>query len=387
MRRRLSPVRTTLGAVLFALVAATACRGQTAGARGGGFQQQFQGVSWSGKPLREALESLSRTQNVAILLDRRVDPGQELDLQLGRMPLAAAIGAIAESRGLEVSLLGSVAYLGPRRAASRLRTVAALRSEEIRRLPAAAGRKFAQRKALQWSDFATPRELIEQLGRTSGLRIVGLEQVPHDLWAAAELPAVSLIRRLTLILCQFDLTFEVAPDGSAIRLIRLPDEVALVRSYPGGRNAQTTARRIAAAVPNAQVKVVGGEVYVKGLLEDHERIGAVQRPRTERPAEPEHVDVATQRFTLNVKNESLEKVFRALDNSPHLKIEIDREGLREAGFSLDQRVSFSVKDATIDELLGQAIKNLPLKVRRVGNVVEISPLGETGPLGEIDPLE
>ena len=35
-------------------------------------------VIWEGNPLRPAMMNLSRTQHVAILIDRRVDPGQKL---------------------------------------------------------------------------------------------------------------------------------------------------------------------------------------------------------------------------------------------------------------------------------------------------------------------
>ena len=56
---------------------------------------------------------------------------------------------------------------------------------------------------------------LAQLGQRSGVEITGLEQVPHDLWAAADLPPISLVARLTLIAVQFDLTFKVAGEPQA----------------------------------------------------------------------------------------------------------------------------------------------------------------------------
>ena len=82
-------------------------------------------ILWTGNPLRAAIRGLSEAQQVAILLDRRVDPGQKLDLTIKGKPLEAALQTIADHCGLGVSRLGAVVYLGPPSAAQRLRPAAA----------------------------------------------------------------------------------------------------------------------------------------------------------------------------------------------------------------------------------------------------------------------
>ena len=67
------------------------------------------------------MASLSRAQRVAVLIDRRVDPNQKLDLQLSGVPMDAALQQIADRCGLGVSRLGAVVYLGPPPAADHLR--------------------------------------------------------------------------------------------------------------------------------------------------------------------------------------------------------------------------------------------------------------------------
>jgi len=331
------------------------------------------GISWSDNPLRQALHGLSRAQRVAVLIDRRVDPGQKLDLQFDDLPLEAALREIAQSCQLGVSVLGPVAYFGPRRASSRLRTIAALRTEEIRRLPAAVQRKFLLPKRIAWDDFATPRDLLAQLARQGGLEIKGVDRVPHDLWAAADLPPLSLTRRLTLILVQFELTFQVTPDGKTITLVPLPEEVALTRSYPGGREPKAAAKKYALLVPEAQIKVVGGQVYVTGLLEAHERI--VSGRRLPKPPTPKPTDgsFANKRFTLRVEERPAGMLLQALAKKLKLDLRIDHRALEEAGISLESRVSLSVKDATIDELLREVLGPTGVRFRRRGHVVEISP--------------
>ena len=331
-------------------------------------------IAWSGNPLRSALQGLSEAQRVAVLIDRRVDPGQKLELQIAGVPLRMALEEIARSRGLGVSLLGSVAYFGPPEVAARLRTIAALRKEEIRRLSPVLARKFAQVRSVAWDDFATPRELIERLGSQDRLELVGLEQVPHDLWAAGALPATSLVDRLTLIAVQFDLTFDVSPDAKAIRLVPVPDDVTLVRSYPGGSRPNTTAERFAAMVPDARVKVVGSMVYVKGLLEEHERISAPRRPATQ-DRHPSPANAGKTRIDkMSVQNVPVGKVLEHLAAQLKLDLRIDHQGLQAAGVSLEQLISVNVENVTVDELLSEVIKSCPLKWVRRNNVVEIKPL-------------
>ncbi|MBU4400407.1 MAG: hypothetical protein KKE86_13865, partial [Planctomycetes bacterium] len=122
-------------------------------------------IYWANNPLRQAIGNLSRTRRVAVLIDRRVDPGRELNVSLKGMPLETALRQIARPRGLDVSRLGDVLYLGPAAAADRLNAVSTEFKEEIRRLPSAARRKYFPRKKLAWEDFAEPRELLDRLGR------------------------------------------------------------------------------------------------------------------------------------------------------------------------------------------------------------------------------
>ena len=330
-------------------------------------------VYWSGTPLRRALGSLSHTRRVAVLIDRRVDPGQELDLKLNGLPLDRVFREVAENRGLGLCWLGPVAYLGPTRATARVRTLAELRREEVRSLPTALGRKFLLPERVRWEDFATPRDLLSELAAQSGVEISGLELVPHDLWAAADLPPLSLVDRLTLIAGQFDLTFQIAADGTAIALIPVPDDVAIVRSYPGGRQPGQLAEKWAVLVPESQIKVVAGKVLVRGLLEDHERIKGSARPPHRRSPTPARGAEGEKRFTVRDGKGQLGPVLEQLAARLEVQLRIDEEALQQAGISLQQPVSFSVENATFDELFEAVLNPVRCTFRRQGTVIEIRP--------------
>ncbi len=378
LRRRRTAIAAVLAAVTLVGVLPAIAVGAGNWLVSAALQKQLRreiSVVWVGTPLRRALDGLSQTRRVAVLIDRRVDPDQKVDLKLDEVPLGAALRDVARSRDLGVSVVNTVVYFGPPRVARQIRTIAALRTEEVRRLPPTVTRKFLLPGRIAWDDFATPGELLQRLADENRLTLLGLDRVPHDLWAGADLPPLSLVERITLIAIQFDLTFEVSPDGQTVRLVPMPDEVALVRSYPGGSNPQATAKNYAEHLPGSKVKVVDRQIYVKGLLEDHERIATLNRP-SQRPVRPSAGNMGTTRISkMSFRNVPVGEVFKFLGQHPKLKLDfrIDQKALDKAGVSLEQRVSVDVKNVSVDELLREVVKNCRLKYVLRGRVVEIGP--------------
>ena len=80
------------------------------------------------------MRKLADAQSVAVLLDRRVDPDQKLELAIDGDPLETVFKRLAERTKTGYSQLGPVAYFGPVATAAKLRTLAALRKEEVGKL-------------------------------------------------------------------------------------------------------------------------------------------------------------------------------------------------------------------------------------------------------------
>jgi len=232
--------------------------------------------------------------------------------------------------------LGDIIFFGPRPAAERLPAVAATLTSDIRGLTTAMQRKYLLPKGFAWEDLATPRELLARLGRESELKIGGLERMPHDLWAAADLPPSSLVDRLTLIAIQFDMTFQVSAGGTQLELVALPDM---------GENPSEGHKRVAA--PIAKPK----------------------QPAAEPPANVK--DIRIDR--ISVKEKPLGPVLKQLAERLHLELRIDQEAIQAAGISLEQRVSVQVENATVDALLLALLKSTRLTFHRHQRVVEIIP--------------
>lgn len=332
------------------------------------------GITLGGSPLREGLYRFGRTQQVAVLLDRRIDPGQELDVTLHQVPLGQAFRDIAERGKMGVTQLGPLFYFGPEPAAAKLRTLAAMTREQLQGLPRDVALRLARARAWRWDDLATPRDLLGLLAKEGQFELEGLERIPHDLWAAADLPSLSLLDRLTLITIQFNLTFLASSDGATIQLAPLPSEIGIVRRYPGAPHPNEAMARIAALAPGAQVRLSGGEVLVKGSVEEHERIAASRTPSRPDENPGDAGDVGLTRIErMAVENVPVGAVLKHIASQLNLELRIDHAALREAGVSLTGRITVHAEGISLDELLEQVAGSAGLALHRDGRVVDVRP--------------
>jgi hypothetical protein len=328
------------------------------------------GVTWSGMPLRDGLHGLSESHRVAMLLDRRVDPGQPVELAVRDQSLRACFELIAAEGRLSASCVGPVAYIGPSETVDRLRTVAALRRQDVAGLPAAARKAWVRSKTWTWPDLATPRELLEALSREGQFELAGLETIPHDLWAGADLPAMTLADRLTLLLAAYHATYELDESGRHAAIRPIPDDVRIEQSFPGGARPDALAEEWRTLLPECEIEVSGRKITVRGRVEELERINVARQGTAVKTAVAGPVE---RRYTLTVKSQPLSAVLPQLAEALDVEFKIDEEALAKADVKLDGRVSFSVKEATLDELLEAALSAAGLTAIRQGKLVNVVP--------------
>jgi len=177
-------------------------------------------------PLRKTLRDISEATKIAILLDRRIDPGHKTTITLNRVSVLESVEAIAKTASADVAVLGNTVYVGPPQAVEQLDDLLKQRSAELRRvlrgLPRRKRLTLTRRRTLHWSDLARPRDLVKEFAGEYKLPVAGLDKIPHDLWAGSTLPSVSVSQGLSLLLIQFDLTFRWKPAATGIELVPIP---------------------------------------------------------------------------------------------------------------------------------------------------------------------
>jgi type II secretory pathway component GspD/PulD (secretin) len=285
-------------------------------------------VHWEGLPLRDAIARLAETSKVAVFVDRRIDPTQQINLSVEDATADEILEKLAATRSLGVSRLDSVLYLGPARTADELSSLAALRREDIAKLSPQEQPLWSKKIDMSWPRLTEPRDLVTRLLYDHGLQVAGAERIPYDLWPAGRLPRLTLADGLTVLLAGFDLTFRPLPGQPAIEIIPIGE--------------------LAASAP---------------------QVSAATKPIHPASGKRQHTK---QLFTLRVQEQPVTKVLDQLEGQLHLDVTVDEAAVRAAGRSLDQRVSFEVKDADLDGLLEAVLQPAGLTFKRDGERLTIT---------------
>jgi len=330
---------------------------------GASFQKQLKqvvGLELSEAELRGSLRNLADNQRVAIFLDRRIDPNQQIEFSASGVTLEELLSQLAEKVHAGTARIGSVIYVGPPPTAGALSSVAAARRKELGKLP-----KESRRPPSHWSwdELAQPRQILEVLARENGLTVENADVLPHDLWAASDFPPMDLADKLTLLLAGFDLTFDVAADGR-LRLGPLPLEEEYEQAYTPQGDAAQVAAALKREFPRIAVRREGNRLIIRGNVADHERIAR-------RLTSPTRVKTSTGEqkvvYTMNPDKVPAGTIIGTVAKRLGRKFSFAPD-LRE---KLSQPVSFQVKDASLDELMKMTLEPLGLTYRITDESIEV----------------
>ncbi|HOA53409.1 MAG: STN domain-containing protein [Thermogutta sp.] len=340
------------------------------------------GIFWTDVPLREGLLRLGRTHQVAIVLDRRCDPDQELTLTVRDRPLREVIAAIAEACGVQSVVVSPIVYVGPPEAVQRLESLMVARRQEALKL-GKVGLAGLRPLAVSWPRLTTPRQLVTLWLQEANWRLTNPDEILHDLWPEGSLPPLTLVDRLTLVLAQFDRTFELNESGE-IRIVPITNTMAVARQFSVGPQARILAQQWQKMFPDCKVTTFGQDVVVEGPRETLDKLADLLRtqkgPTAPRgsdgppPTTPEARDPFEQRrFTVREGRGTLEGVIRQLAQQLEMQVDFNRQSAIEAGIRLDQPIRFQVQNGTIDELWRAVLDPHGLTFRRVGRSITIYP--------------
>lgn len=180
-------------------------------------------VRWTGAPVRTALEKLADAQGFTCVLDRRVDPGSPVDVDLSSAAPEQAVAAVARACQCESIWLGETAFIGPPSAVRTLSATTTQGTVQLRSATADVRKRLTARADMEWKDLATPREIVAQLAKDAQLRLDGNGRIPHDLWAQGRVDNQPWNERTALVLAQFDLTWSLGRDGKSLVIERVSD--------------------------------------------------------------------------------------------------------------------------------------------------------------------
>lgn len=278
-------------------------------------------AAWTGLPLRQAAARLGKVGDVAVVLDRRLDPGTLVSLEADGEPLADVLARVAKAARAEVvTYAGHVRIVPPGRGPV-LAAAEARRLAELRSLTPRLRRTVTAVEPWAWAEGAVPQDLVALAA--NGIDLEGLDRLPHDHFPGAELPPLALASRLDLVLAHFDVRVAWMPlrAGAADR-----PSFAIVDVGPGDDPP------------------------------------ASPRPQARRPEPRRAPAAAAATYTLRVAA-PLEDLLATLARRFSLALDLDRDSLATLGVNPAEIVRLEVEDATRERLLDTILAPLGLAWR------------------------
>lgn len=305
-------------------------------------------LTWEDVPLREGLMRLGKTQRVAIFLDRRINPDRPISMTFTNERLELALQRIAAELRLGMSRVGDVIYFGPEETARRLPTVAQLQSQFAKSSGIPEALKLLDQKKYSWPKLTTPHEILVSVAEDHGMTWNNLDEViKHDLWPAADFPAMRTTEYLSLVLAGYHASyrFDKQADGIKLQLVPIPEDLSLTRIYPYSGSHDEAIKKIQELFPEAKVQSDGKrQLAVTGSQQIQDQVAKLLRGGTARNTV---VMPGEKRYTLKVEQLPLGPVLDALEKQLGKEFDVP-EGMEE---ELKQRISFDVNAVDLAALL------------------------------------
>jgi len=305
------------------------------------------------------------------MLDRRVNPDQKVSLDTTGATLRQVLGAIAKQQKIGFVDLEETIYLGPDLTCRELRTLIALRETEVALLPKPEQAAFQRSAPLSWPRLAAPRGIVRKIVNRAGKKLLHGERIPHDLWPAGGLPAMSLPRQLTLLLAGFDTTFSVK--ANSIEIVPLSTPSTIRRTYEFPPNRLSALNQFRKTLPPATVNIQEHTVILEGRWEDHQRLQALLATLPGAPRRLHRQVERRQTFTLKVQDQPAGPLIDHLASRLDLEVEWKLDAIEAAKIRLTDPVSFSVEGANLEQLLKAILDPIGLQFLREGSRVRIFP--------------
>jgi hypothetical protein len=354
--------------------------------------EQAFSAAWEQDSLRGIVHGVETAKRVSIILDRRLDPTAIRSLRISGETLREGLERLAAETDAGAVVIGNSVYLGPRATSSKLRTLLALRIQDLSdrnaKISDRRRSELTQARTIRWNDFDRPADLVRRLASEHSLALSGIELVPHDLWAAALLPDAGPAEALTLILAQFDLTFAWTEQGHGILIEPIPERVAIDRSYdpPTGLSAAAAISRWKDELPDLEAREERGKIVVSGTEELHEVVKRVRRggraaEKTSSRTVQGSVPLKLRKYSLEIQRKPASAVLNALSTPEYgdITFEYSRTDFKAAGIDLDQLVTFEVRNVAIEKLLQATLEPLGVAFEIHERTVRLTPAPQRDP--------
>ncbi len=186
---------------------------------------------WRDAELRDRLVAFSKTEDIAVMLDRRVDPGTTINLGIENRTLEQILWQVGSTAKIGVCRIEDCYYFGPVETTMVLPIAMDTLHRQAKKVSRRSSVKWTVERPVQTTPIVSTKSLIEAIASRHGFSVNGLEKLPHDLWYEVSLPPISVLAQIQLLLAGFGKTFEIDSEAKSITIIDFPKIESAKRTF------------------------------------------------------------------------------------------------------------------------------------------------------------
>lgn len=325
--------------------------------------------------LRKVLNRLADDREVAVYLDRRIDPEQLVLVEINAPYFDTGIEKLARQCAAGVVIVADSVFVTTPETAADLRTRIALAERGLEQLPKPSLQRqleLSRKIPLHWERLAASRELLTSFAEKFQVKIENPEAIPHDLWEEGKISHAHFSAGALLIACQYDLDIEWI-DSQTVRLVPQPLHPHIEQDHLlRGRPKKQVEELMSQHFPNRDFRITGDRLKWDARVEEHEVLDLALGNRAARKPAVSVIatSLANRRFTLRMMNRPFLELVGVLEKQG-IQFQRNDASLQAAGIDLNQSITLELENATIEKLLTEACAPLGLAFQIEGTRVDL----------------
>ena len=308
-------------------------------------------VWWKDAQLRNRLVEFSTAEDIAVMLDRRIDPSLPVNLGAENRTVEQIFWRVSSEAQIGVCRIEDCYYFGPVDTVVALPVAMNTLAKQAKKVRRRSTVKWTIKRPVRSGPIVAAKSLIEAIADKHGFSVNGLEELPHDLWYEVSLPPTSVIGQMQLLLAGFGKTFEIDSDGKSITIIDFPKIESARREF-AVTEKPANSKELEKQFPELKISFRSKSVTATGPPKQLTLLEAKLVDQVKSQVGDE------ERFTLETEADRL-AILRTIAQASNLELILDAVDPAQ----LKDRIKINVSQVTQAELLFETLRGTRLRAK------------------------
>ena len=302
---------------------------------------------WRDAEIRDRLTAFSKAEDIAVMLDRNVDPSTVLNMGIENRTLEQIFWRISSAAKIGVCRIEDCYYFGPTDTVVALPIAMNTLSRQAKKVSRRSSVKWTIERPVLTTSIVPTKLLIEAIATKHGFSVNGLDELPHDLWYQVVLPPTSVIAQIQLMLAGFGKTFEIDPDGKSITIIDFPKTESAKRTFIVSKRPANS-KELDERFPDLRISYRSKSVVATG---PPRQLALLKAALVDQADPVESQPNKAERFTLNTEADRL-TILRTIAQTAKLELNLGPASPAD----LSDRIKINVVKVTQAELIFETLR-------------------------------